>query len=61
MKATLEHLVHCCHGDDRPDCPIIDSLAQERREQEKSPAAATGLGHRRTTGLQVERRGRRTA
>jgi len=28
MKATLEHLVHCCHGDDRPDCPIIDTLAQ---------------------------------
>lgn len=27
MKATLEHLVHCCHGDDRPDCPIIDALA----------------------------------
>ena len=27
MKASLEHLVHCCHGDDRPDCPIIDSLA----------------------------------
>ena len=27
MKATLEHLVHCCHGDDRPDCPILDSLA----------------------------------
>ncbi|HEX6707410.1 MAG TPA: Cu(I)-responsive transcriptional regulator [Albitalea sp.] len=28
MKATLEHLVHACHGDDRPDCPIIDSLSQ---------------------------------
>jgi MerR family copper efflux transcriptional regulator len=27
MKATLEHLVHCCHGDDRPDCPILDDLA----------------------------------
>lgn len=26
MKATLEHLVQCCHGDDRPDCPIIDTL-----------------------------------
>ena len=26
MKSTLEHLVHCCHGDDRPDCPIIESL-----------------------------------
>lgn len=29
MQATLEHLVHCCHGDDRPDCPIIDTLADE--------------------------------
>jgi Cu(I)-responsive transcriptional regulator len=27
MKATLEHLVHCCSGDDRPDCPIIDNLS----------------------------------
>lgn len=26
MKATLEHLVHCCQGDDRPDCPIIETL-----------------------------------
>lgn len=31
MKATLEHLVHCCHGDDRPECPIIDTLAREGR------------------------------
>ncbi len=29
MKATLEHLVHCCHGDDRPDCPILASLAAD--------------------------------
>jgi len=27
MKATLEHLAHCCHGDDRPDCPILDQLS----------------------------------
>lgn len=27
MKATLEHLVSCCPGDDRPECPIIDTLA----------------------------------
>lgn len=27
MKATLEHLVHCCKGDDRPDCPILENLA----------------------------------
>jgi Cu(I)-responsive transcriptional regulator len=27
MKATLEHLVRCCRGDDRPECPILDQLA----------------------------------
>lgn len=28
MRATLAHLVHCCAGDSRPDCPILDDLAQ---------------------------------
>jgi Cu(I)-responsive transcriptional regulator len=27
MKATLRHLAERCHGDDRPDCPILDDLA----------------------------------
>lgn len=27
MQATLSHLVNCCHGDDRPDCPILADLA----------------------------------
>ena len=26
MRQTLAHLVHACHGDDRPDCPILDDL-----------------------------------
>lgn len=26
MMSTLQHLIENCHGDDRPDCPIIDSL-----------------------------------
>jgi Cu(I)-responsive transcriptional regulator len=26
MRKTLSHLVHCCHGDDRPDCPILEDL-----------------------------------
>ncbi|EGJ12387.1 Cu(I)-responsive transcriptional regulator [Rubrivivax benzoatilyticus] len=30
VKATLERLVQCCHGDERPDCPILDRLAGER-------------------------------
>lgn len=27
MANTLKHLAHCCGGDDRPDCPILDDLA----------------------------------
>jgi len=27
MQATLQRLVHSCHGDARPDCPILDTLA----------------------------------
>jgi MerR family copper efflux transcriptional regulator len=26
MKATLDHLVHACAGDNRPDCPILADL-----------------------------------
>jgi len=28
MQRTLQHLIHCCHGDERPDCPILDELAR---------------------------------
>ena len=27
MRATLAHLVRRCHGDARPDCPILSDLA----------------------------------
>lgn len=26
MRRSLEQLAAACHGDDRPDCPILDSL-----------------------------------
>ena len=26
MRRTLQHLVHCCQGDQRPDCPILEQL-----------------------------------
>ena len=29
IRATLEQLTARCHGDDRPDCPILDDLAGE--------------------------------
>ena len=28
MRRTLQQLVHSCHGDARPDCPILDDLAE---------------------------------
>jgi len=30
MCKTLEHLAVSCHGDDRPDCPILDELEDGR-------------------------------
>jgi Cu(I)-responsive transcriptional regulator len=36
MKSTLERLAQACHGDGRPECPILDSLAEN-----DSIAAAT--------------------
>ena len=29
MQRTLRQLLHHCHGDERPDCPILDDLAQQ--------------------------------
>ena len=28
MRRTLQHLIHCCHGDERPECPILEELAR---------------------------------
>ncbi len=50
MKATLEHLVHCCHGDDRPDCPIIETLAQDA-----APVTPAACEHGKTNGLRSGR------
>ena len=27
IRDTLKNLTKCCHGDDRPNCPILDDLA----------------------------------
>ncbi len=29
LRGTLDQLIARCHGDDRPDCPILDDLAGE--------------------------------
>ena len=31
MRATLAHLAESCHGDDRPDCPILEDFADHSK------------------------------
>jgi MerR family transcriptional regulator, copper efflux regulator len=47
MKRTLAHLAAHCHGDGRPDCPIIDDLAAGLAEQ-PALSAKTSLRMERT-------------
>ena len=42
MKTALEHLVQSCHGDDRPECPILDGLAGDA-------AMSNGAARKRVT------------
>ena len=39
MRDTLRHLVHACHGDDRPDCPILDNLSEGAGERPNAVTA----------------------
>ncbi len=43
MHNTLSHLAGSCHGDSRPDCPILDDLASDATNL----AAAPGHARRR--------------
>jgi len=43
MKSALEHLVRRCHGDERPDCPILESLADDETPSAKVAPARRGL------------------
>lgn len=40
MTATLRHLAGNCHGDDRPDCPILDDFAEAPMEPDMPDIAA---------------------
>ena len=35
MRATLQKLIHACHGDQRPDCPILEDIAGSARSSGK--------------------------
>jgi MerR family copper efflux transcriptional regulator len=48
MKRTLEALAACCHGDARPECPILDELGDASPSGASSPIAST-VPSRRTS------------
>jgi Cu(I)-responsive transcriptional regulator len=37
MTRTLKHLANTCHGDARPDCPIIEGFAEGKGAIDKAP------------------------
>ena len=41
MRETLVHLMERCHGDDRPDCPILQGLAGKNPESSGESAPST--------------------
>jgi MerR family copper efflux transcriptional regulator len=52
MAATLRHLAENCHGDHRPDCPILSDLAEPKAASSSGGRAGNlanqkGLGGRR--------------
>lgn len=47
MKTTLEDLVRRCQGSDRPECPIIDSLAEQRPWPSQAAAVSRTAALRR--------------
>ena len=59
MADTLQTLIHHCHGDDRPDCPIIATLEQPD-EMASKPQARTGAVSRSTALDTSSTRARKT-
>lgn len=43
MTATLKHLASHCHGDDRPDCPILEGFAETTHKEKPGVPMKFGL------------------
>ena len=43
MAATLQRLIDCCAGDDRPDCPILADLAEPPKGEARAPSPPLGF------------------
>jgi Cu(I)-responsive transcriptional regulator len=54
MASTLEHLAKHCHGDSRPECPIIEGLQSDQDSPSADLRPAPRFG---TASLRSARRG----
>lgn len=45
MKNVLEQLVSCCHGDERPDCPILAGLEADAAQPSQAGKRRGAAGH----------------
>ncbi|MCB1983224.1 MAG: hypothetical protein KDF63_15390, partial [Rhodoferax sp.] len=46
MRIALDRLIHACHGDDRPQCPILDGLTEGHADADNaSSESATRSRH----------------
>jgi Cu(I)-responsive transcriptional regulator len=50
IAGALSHLVSHCHGDDRPECPILDALAREAPVANSRGATGAPRARRRPGG-----------
>lgn len=57
MAATLRHLADNCHGDDRPECPIIHDLSCHSSAEEPASTRPSGKGLRRFEKSATVRKG----
>lgn len=55
MRATLQELARRCHGDERPDCPILADLAGPDGAEAGNPAAASPIASARRRGYRASR------
>jgi hypothetical protein len=55
MKRTLETLAKHCHGDDRPECPILESLEQTGSGTAPPRKPHDGAQRGKNTGLRLIR------
>ncbi|PKA43887.1 Cu(I)-responsive transcriptional regulator [Rhizobium sullae] len=44
MTETLRHLANHCHGDNRPDCPIIEEFANSGQKDDDLPGINARFG-----------------